>query len=78
MCSNRSSGHALGRECPRENSHVVGAFGMLGEVEALTLAFDIGAQAYDDIDDLVENSRPDHTSVVQTPQSWEVICAPNS
>ena len=37
---------------PRENSHVVGAFGVLGEVEALTFAFDIGAQADDDIDNL--------------------------
>src|SRR6201999_3313186 len=44
---------------PRENSHVVGAFGVVGEVEALTLTFDIDAQADDDIDDLVENRRAD-------------------
>src|ERR1700710_245688 len=44
---------------PRENLHVVGALGVLGDVETFALHFDIGAQADDDIDDLVEDRRAD-------------------
>src|SRR3984957_2743301 len=40
---------------PREDSHIVGAFGMLGDVEAFAFALDIGTQADDDVDDLVED-----------------------
>jgi hypothetical protein len=36
-----------------ETSHVVGALGVLGDVEAFTLGLDIGTQADDHIDDLV-------------------------
>src|ERR1700712_4254060 len=38
----------------RENSHIVSALRVLGDVEALTLGLDVDAQADDDIDDLVE------------------------
>ena len=56
MCPNRSSGRdPRGRPRPRENSHIVGALGVLGNIEALTLGFDIGAQADDDVDDLVDD-----------------------
>jgi hypothetical protein len=50
-------------------AHHAGAFGL-----------DIGAEAYDDVDDLVEVAEPmpDHTSVVQTPQHCEIICATKS
>jgi hypothetical protein len=41
------------KTAPRENSHIVGALGVLGDVEAFTLGLDIGAQADDDVDDLV-------------------------
>src|ERR1700757_1809795 len=40
-----------------ETSHVVGALGVLGDVEAFTLGLDIGTQAHDHIDDLVEDRR---------------------
>src|SRR5258705_2992214 len=59
MCPNRSSGRDLVRSRPRENSHVVGALGVLGDVEALTLGLDIGAQSDDDVDNLVEDRRTD-------------------
>src|SRR4051812_36964793 len=59
MCPNRSSGRNPLRSRPRENSHIVGALGMLGDVEAFAFGLDIGAQADDDIDDLVENCRTD-------------------
>jgi hypothetical protein len=39
----------------RENSHVVGALRVLGDVEAFTFGLDVDAQADDDIDDLVED-----------------------
>src|ERR1700738_2531080 len=42
---------------PGENLHVVSARGVLGDVETLTLHLNGGAQAYDDIDDLVEDRR---------------------
>src|SRR6202451_3627377 len=44
---------------PRENSHIVGALGVLGDVEAFAFGLDTGAQADDDIDDLVEDRRTD-------------------
>src|SRR5580692_11423972 len=59
MCPNRSSGRDPCELAPRENSHIVGALGVLGDVEAFAFAFDIGTQADDDIDDLVEDRRPD-------------------
>src|SRR5438552_8144436 len=43
----------------RENLHVVSALRVLGDVEAFTLGLDIGAQADDDVDDLVEDRRTD-------------------
>src|SRR3954451_8743870 len=39
--------------------HVVGALGVLGDVEAFTLALDIRAAANDHIDDLVDDRRTD-------------------
>jgi hypothetical protein len=39
----------------RENSHIVSALRVLGDVEALTFGLDVDAQADDDIDDLVED-----------------------
>src|SRR5258705_2815670 len=59
MCPNRSCGRDLGRSRPRENSHVVSALGVLGDVEAFTLYFNGGTQADDDVDDLVEDRRAD-------------------
>src|SRR5258705_1412544 len=59
MCPNRSSGRDPVRSRPRENSHVVGAFGVLGDVEALAFYLNRGTQADDDIDDLVEDRRTD-------------------
>src|SRR6476660_2011920 len=47
------------KTAPRENSHVVSALGVLGDVEAFTLGLDIGAQANDHVDDLVEDRRTD-------------------
>src|SRR5437764_3650081 len=55
MCPNRSSGRDLEEIAPRENSHVVGAFGVLGDIETFAFGLDIGAQADDDVDDLVED-----------------------
>src|SRR5207245_7162857 len=43
----------------RENLHVVSALRVLGDVEAFTLGLDIGAQADDDVDDLIEDRRTD-------------------
>src|SRR5437667_4676499 len=43
----------------RENLHVVGALRVLGDVEAFAFGLDIGTQADDDIDDLVEDRRAD-------------------
>ena len=40
---------------PRENSHVVGALGVLGDIEAFTFGLDVDAQADDDIDDLEQD-----------------------
>src|SRR5258705_738510 len=47
------------KTAPRENSHIVGALGVLGDVEAFTLGLDIGAQADDDVYDLVKDCRAD-------------------
>src|SRR3954454_22458317 len=47
------------RPRPGGELHVVGALGVLGDVEAFTLALDIGAEANDHIDDLVEDRRTD-------------------
>src|SRR5215216_5366197 len=44
---------------PRENLHVVGALGVLGDVEAFTLGFDVDAQTDDDVDHLVKDRRTD-------------------
>src|SRR5712675_1700748 len=44
---------------PRENSHVVSALRMLGDIEAFTLGLDVDAQADDDVDHLVEDRRTD-------------------
>src|SRR5438477_9291993 len=43
----------------RENLHVVGALGVLGDVEAFTLGFDVDAQTDDHVDHLVEDRRTD-------------------
>jgi hypothetical protein len=43
----------------RENSHIVSALRVLGDVEALTFGLDVDAQADDDIDDLVEDRGTD-------------------
>src|SRR5882724_2337218 len=60
MCPNRSSGHGLlGRPRPGRTLHIVGALGVLGDVEAFTFGLDIGTQADDDVDDLVEDRRAD-------------------
>src|SRR5262245_26885803 len=60
MCPNRSSGpDPRGDRAPGERLHVVGALGVLGDVEAFTLGLDIGAQADDHVDDLVEDRRTD-------------------
>src|SRR5215813_9605412 len=60
MCPNRSCGRGLGGDRDREETlHVVGALGVLGDVEAFTLALDIGAEANDHVDDLVEDRRTD-------------------
>src|SRR5215475_9523520 len=60
MCPNRSSGR--GRYAARareEGLHVVGALRVLCEIEAFALGLDIGAQAHDHIDDLVEDRGAD-------------------
>src|SRR5712664_3751959 len=59
MCPNRSSGRELVRSRPGENSHVVSALRVLGDVETFALHLNAGAQADDDIDDLVEDRRAD-------------------
>src|ERR1700732_590463 len=59
MCPNRSSGRDLTRSRPGENSHIVGALRVLGDVETFPLALDVGAQADDDVDHLVEDRRTD-------------------
>src|SRR6187551_385727 len=59
MCPNRSCGCVPGGTASRENLHVVGAFGVLGDVEAFTLGFDVDAQADDHVDDLEEDRRTD-------------------
>src|SRR5258705_1632282 len=59
MCPNRSSGRDLVRSRPQYNLHVVGALGVLGDVETFPLHLNGGAQADDDIDDLVEDRRTD-------------------
>src|SRR6266478_1716944 len=55
MCPNRSSGRDLVRSRPGENSHIVSALRVLGDVEAFAFDLNVGAQADDDIDDLVED-----------------------
>src|ERR1700736_5839430 len=56
-------GATSGDRAPGENLHVVSALGVLGDVETFTFHLDAGAQAHDDIDDLVEDrgtdARPD-------------------
>jgi hypothetical protein len=47
------------KPAPRENLHVVGALGVLDEIEAFALDFDRGTQADDHVDDLVEDRRAD-------------------
>src|SRR6266702_8041409 len=59
MCPNRSCGRDPGGTASRENSHVVSALGVLGDVEALAFGLDVDAQADDDIDDLVEDGGTD-------------------
>src|SRR6266446_5397659 len=59
MCPNRSSGRDLVRSRPWENSHIVSALRVLGDVETFALHLNAGAQADDDIDDLVEDRRAD-------------------
>src|SRR5689334_22613269 len=44
---------------PREESVVVGALAVIGDVEALALLFDRRAQPNDDVDDLVEDRGDD-------------------
>src|SRR5216684_1578752 len=44
MCPNRSSGRDLARSRPGENSHVVSALGVLGDVETFALHLDAGPQ----------------------------------
>src|ERR1700750_1062170 len=59
MCPNRSFGRGpswKGR-APGEPLHVVGALGVLGDVEAFAFGLAIGAQPNDDVDDLVEDRR---------------------
>src|ERR1700712_400692 len=48
-----------GRIAPRENSHVVSALRVLGDIEAFTFGLDVDAQADDDVDHLVEDRRTD-------------------
>src|SRR5437879_13918417 len=55
MCPNRSSGRDPVRSRPGENSHVVSALRVLGDVETFALHLNAGAQADDDVDDLVED-----------------------
>ena len=43
------------RIAPRENSHIVGALGVLGDIEAFPLGLDVDAQADDDVDDLEQD-----------------------
>src|SRR4051812_37743117 len=59
MCPNRSSGRNLVRSRPWENSHIVGALRVLGDVETFAFGLDIGTQADNDVDDLVEDRRAD-------------------
>src|SRR5882762_1863112 len=60
MCPNRSCGNdPLRDRAPGELSHVVSALGVLGDVEAFTFGLNIGTQADDDVDDLVEDRRAD-------------------
>src|SRR4029453_6620998 len=67
MCPNRSCGGGPGAtttlslwwNASRENLHVVGALGVLGDVEAFTLGFDVDAQTDDHVDHLVEDRRTD-------------------
>src|SRR5258705_6148177 len=59
MCPNRSSGRDPRGIAPRENSHVVSALRVLGDVEAFAFGLDADPQADDDVDDLVEDRRAD-------------------
>src|SRR6266704_1000285 len=59
MCPNRSSGRDLVRSRPGENSHVVSALGVLGDVETLALHLNASPQPDDNIDDLVKDRRAD-------------------
>src|SRR5258707_8599147 len=59
MCPNRSSERDLVRSRPGENSHVVSALLVLGDVEAFALHLNAGSQADDNVDDLVEDRRAD-------------------
>src|SRR3954453_10002763 len=61
MCPNRSCGRGPSwkNRAPGEPLHVVGALGVLGDVEAFTFGLHIAAKADDDVDDLVEDRRSD-------------------
>ena len=80
MCPNRSPGRDLARSRPRETSHVVGALGVLGDVQALAFHLDGGAEAYDHIDDLEEDGRTDARPHQRGADAriCDVICATRS
>src|SRR6201987_3898875 len=63
MCPNRSCGRdPQGNPrgiAPREETHVLGALALMADVETLALFLPRGTQANDQIDDLVEDRRPD-------------------
>src|SRR3569833_2894335 len=59
MCPDRSCGCGPWGTAYREDLHVVGALGVLRDVETFTLGFDVDAQTNDHVDHLVEDRRPD-------------------